>query len=45
VEKKKEHKKLFLHARRVDSLTLFFSLSSHRYPYVVFVFSSRFNDS
>ena len=34
-----------LHARRVDSSTLVFSLSSHRYPYIVFVFSARFNDS
>ena len=34
-----------VHARRVDSSTLVFSLSSHRYPYTVFVFSARFNDS
>ena len=34
-----------VHARRVDSSTLVFSLSSHRYPYIVFVFSVRFNDS
>jgi hypothetical protein len=34
-----------VHARRVDSSTLDFSLSSHRYPYIVFVFSARFNDS
>ncbi len=34
-----------VHARRVDSSTLVFSLSSHRYPYIVFVFSARFNDS
>ena len=29
----------------VDSSTLVFSLSSYRYPYIVFVFSSLFNDS
>ena len=29
----------------VDSSTLVFSLSSHRYPYIVFVFSARFNGS
>ena len=34
-----------VHPRSVDSLTFVYSLSSHRYPYVVFVFSSRFNDS
>ena len=34
-----------VYARRVDSSTLVFSLSSHRNPYIVFVFSSRFNDS
>ena len=34
-----------VHVRRVDSLTLVFNLSSHRYPYVVFVCISRFNDS
>ena len=33
------------HTRRVDSSTLVLSLSSHRYPYIVFVFRSRFNDS
>ena len=46
--KKKGQKKrhlVNLHARRVDSSTLVFSLSSHRYPYIVFVFSARFNDS
>jgi len=31
--------------RRVDSSTLVFSLSSHRNPYIGFVFTSRFNDS
>ena len=33
-----------MHARRVDSSTLGFSLSSHRNPYIVFVFNSRFNN-
>jgi hypothetical protein len=32
-------------ARRVDSSTLVFSLSSHQYPYIVFVCIVRFNDS
>ena len=34
-----------VHTRRVDSSTLVFSLSSHRYPLIVFGFSARFNDS
>ena len=34
-----------VHARRVDSSTLVFSLSSHRNSYIGFVFSSRFDDS
>ena len=34
-----------VHARRVDSSTQVFSLSSYRTPYIVFAFISHFNDS